>query len=82
MVRFAVECKRILGDVTAELVDTLGEDTATLRMRIGLHSGAVTAGVLRGEKARFQLFVSSPSENLGVLIDLNDACIQITFGSL
>ena len=25
-------------------------------MRIGLHSGAVTAGVLRGQNARFQLF--------------------------
>jgi 3'5'-cyclic nucleotide phosphodiesterase/Adenylate and Guanylate cyclase catalytic domain len=27
-----------------------------LRIRIGLHSGPVTAGILRGEKARFQLF--------------------------
>ena len=25
-------------------------------MRIGLHSGPVTAGVLRGQKSRFQLF--------------------------
>jgi Adenylate and Guanylate cyclase catalytic domain len=25
-------------------------------MRVGIHSGAVTAGVLRGEKSRFQLF--------------------------
>jgi class 3 adenylate cyclase len=25
-------------------------------MRFGLHSGPVTAGVLRGDKARFQLF--------------------------
>ena len=25
-------------------------------MRFGLHSGSVTAGVLRGEKSRFQLF--------------------------
>lgn len=25
-------------------------------MRIGLHSGPVTAGVLRGERSRFQLF--------------------------
>ena len=27
-----------------------------LCLRVGLHSGAVTAGVLRGEKSRFQLF--------------------------
>jgi class 3 adenylate cyclase len=25
-------------------------------MRIGIHSGPVTAGVLQGERARFQLF--------------------------
>ena len=30
--------------------------TGDLRMRFGLHSGPVTAGVLRGEKSRFQLF--------------------------
>ena len=28
----------------------------TLHVRIGLHSGPCTAGVLRGDKARFQLF--------------------------
>lgn len=27
-----------------------------LALRIGMHSGPVTAGVLRGERARFQLF--------------------------
>ena len=27
-----------------------------LEMRVGLHSGPVTAGVLQGEKSRFQLF--------------------------
>lgn len=31
-------------------------DTSELEMRFGLHSGPVTAGVLRGEKSRFQLF--------------------------
>lgn len=34
----------------------LGPDTGDLGLRIGLHSGAVTAGVLRGERSRFQLF--------------------------
>ena len=33
--------------------------TADLGMRVGLNSGPVTAGVLRGEKARFQLFGDS-----------------------
>jgi len=27
-----------------------------LRLRSGLHSGPITAGILRGEKSRFQLF--------------------------
>ena len=38
------------------LVERLGDDTKGLSLRIGLHSGPVTAGVLRGDKARFQLF--------------------------
>jgi class 3 adenylate cyclase len=43
-------------NVVLSLVDTLGDDTANLAMRIGLHSGPVTGGVLRGQKSRFQLF--------------------------
>ena len=43
-------------ETTKGLMDTLGEDTADLKLRIGLHSGPVTAGILRGEKSRFQLF--------------------------
>lgn len=35
---------------------TLGPDTGDLAMRMGIHSGPVTAGVLRGERSRFQLF--------------------------
>jgi uncharacterized protein (DUF2267 family) len=34
----------------------LGPDTGDLRLRIGIHTGPVTAGVLRGENARYQLF--------------------------
>merc|ERR1712157_557834 len=45
--------------VTAEVSDSLGEDTMELEMRVGLHSGPVTAGVLRGDKGRFQLFGDS-----------------------
>lgn len=32
------------------------QGTADLTLRLGLNSGPTTAGVLRGEKARFQLF--------------------------
>ncbi|CAB9508785.1 Guanylate cyclase [Seminavis robusta] len=56
MCRFARDCMNRMSEVTAELSGTLGEDTATLGFRVGLHSGPVTAGVLRGQKARFQLF--------------------------
>jgi hypothetical protein len=56
MVRFA---RRVLDEfivLTRDMQATLGPDTASLGLRIGLHSGPVTAGVLRGEKSRFQLF--------------------------
>ena len=56
MARFANECMIKMSEVTNRLVNSLGADTADLRMRIGLHSGPVTAGVLRGERSRFQLF--------------------------
>ena len=42
--------------LTKELEVKLGPDTGDLSMRFGLHSGPVTAGVLRGERSRFQLF--------------------------
>lgn len=56
MVKFARECMMKMREVINGLVDTLGEDTTALEMRVGLHSGATTAGVLRGDKGRFQLF--------------------------
>merc|ERR1712241_687796 len=42
--------------LTKSLEVTLGPDTSDLAMRLGLHSGQVTVGVLRGQKSRFQLF--------------------------
>ncbi|CAB9513943.1 Receptor-type guanylate cyclase gcy [Seminavis robusta] len=55
--RFAQECQAILKRVTMQLVETLGEDTANLQARIGIHSGPVTGGVLRANRGqRFQLF--------------------------
>ena len=54
--RFAIECSLILDALVRELEVEFGPDTADLNMRFGLHSGPVTAGVLRGERSRFQLF--------------------------
>ena len=35
---------------------TLALDTGDLELRVGLHSGPVTGGFLKGKGARFQLF--------------------------
>ena len=45
--------------LTKKLEKTLGPDTMELDLRVGIHSGPVTAGVLRGERSRFQLFGDS-----------------------
>lgn len=45
-----------MNEIVRQLEISLGPDTGDLCMRIGIHSGPVTAGVLRGDKARFQLF--------------------------
>lgn len=41
--------------VKRKLGKKLGPDAADLDMRFGLHSGPVTAGVIRGKNPRFQL---------------------------
>ena len=56
MVKFARDCRLAMSQQINELADTLGDDTRQLEMRVGLHSGPTTAGVLRGERSRFQLF--------------------------
>eukprot|EP00980_Cylindrotheca_fusiformis_P012654 scaffold3091_cov117-Cylindrotheca_fusiformis.AAC.6 len=54
--RFARECQKKMKDVILMLELTLGPDTSDLELRTGMHSGQVTAGVLRGQRSRFQLF--------------------------
>eukprot|EP00523_Entomoneis_sp_CCMP467_P001058 CAMPEP_0168743416 /NCGR_PEP_ID=MMETSP0724-20121128/13565_1 /TAXON_ID=265536 /ORGANISM="Amphiprora sp., Strain CCMP467" /LENGTH=1154 /DNA_ID=CAMNT_0008791045 /DNA_START=91 /DNA_END=3556 /DNA_ORIENTATION=+ len=56
MARFARDCLVQFTATVKAMVVELGPDTEELGVRIGLHSGPVTAGVLRGERARFQLF--------------------------
>lgn len=56
MARFAVDCLHRMHELTAKLEVILGPDTTDLDCRVGMHSGPVTAGVLRGERSRFQLF--------------------------
>ena len=71
MTRFARDCiQAITESVMPGLVDKLGLDTSDLTMRIGLHSGPVTAGVLRGEKSRFQVF--GDTVNTGMNLPMYD----------
>eukprot|EP00934_Nitzschia_sp_Nitz4_P003177 Nitzschia sp. Nitz4//scaffold52_size167869//51633//56242//NITZ4_002269-RA/size167869-snap-gene-0.210-mRNA-1//1//CDS//3329554014//3167//frame0 len=56
MTKFARACMHKVSELTKKLEVVLGPGTGDLRMRFGLNSGPVTAGVLRGEKSRFQLF--------------------------
>ena len=56
MARFARDCIAALSRVVKDLEVSLGPDTGDLAVRVGLHSGPVIAGVLRGDRARFQLF--------------------------
>ncbi|CAB9515748.1 Receptor-type guanylate cyclase gcy [Seminavis robusta] len=54
--RFADDCMKKVHELVVSLSDRLGADTGSIQIRTGLHSGSVTAGVLRGQKSRFQLF--------------------------
>jgi len=56
MSKFARDCRGQFNELCSSLESTLGPETGDLHLRIGLHSGPVTAGVLRGQKSRFQLF--------------------------
>ena len=81
MAKFANDCMVKLQQlIQEELVNTLGSDTANLAMRFGLHSGPVTAGVLRGEKSRFQIFgdtVNTVRLFVCLLCFAHSACILI-----
>ena len=55
MTRFAFDARDKVREVCARL-ESEGLDTAKLDMRFGIHSGATTAGILRGTKSRFELF--------------------------
>lgn len=56
MAKFSRDCMAKMNDIVVKMSASLGNDTCELRFRVGLHSGSVTAGILRGQRARYQLF--------------------------
>lgn len=48
MARFARECLHKMNELLPILEVSLGPETSNLSFRVGIHSGPVTAGVLRG----------------------------------
>ena len=50
MCRFARDCLIAMQEKLRSLETKLGPETTELGIRIGLHSGPVTAGVLRGDR--------------------------------
>ena len=54
LTQFAERCRQRANDLFVRLSPKL--DTDGLGIRIGIHSGPVTAGVLRGDKTRFDFF--------------------------
>lgn len=58
LVRFAKDILQSMQVLTKELEVQLGPDTGDLMLRTGIHSGAVTAGILRGQSTETARSVS------------------------
>ncbi len=78
MVRFADQCRTSFAEITRELEFSLGPETGDLRMRLGLNSGPTTAGVLRGQKSRFQLFGDTVNTAARMESTGQANCIQVS----
>lgn len=52
MTKFAMDVRTKVQVLTRQLKDRLGDGTDLLSIQIGIHSGEVVAGILRGQRAR------------------------------
>ncbi|CAB9505272.1 Receptor-type guanylate cyclase gcy [Seminavis robusta] len=75
MARFSTDCMHRLRTLVKALEKTLGPDTGDLGARFGLHSGQCVAGVLRGDKGRFQLF--GDTVNMAARMESTGVCNKI-----
>ena len=78
MARYARDILSKMSKVCRELELTLGPGTADLNLRIGIHSGPVTGGVLRGERSRFQLFGDTMNTAARIESTGKIGCIQLS----
>jgi class 3 adenylate cyclase len=75
---FARRCMVLMHETTKKLEKTLGPDTSELSIRIGVHSGPVTAGVLRGDRSRFQLFGDTMNTAARIETTGRAGCIHVS----
>jgi hypothetical protein len=78
MVRFANDIMIKMNVLVKELEVSLGPDTGELTLRIGIHSGPITAGVLRGQRSRFQLFGDTMNTTARIESSSQSGKIQIS----
>jgi class 3 adenylate cyclase len=78
MARFARDIMAKMEKLTKVLELTLGPGTGELKLRIGIHSGPVTGGVLRGERSRFQLFGDTMNTTARIESTGERGCIHLS----
>jgi class 3 adenylate cyclase len=76
MVLFASDIMIKMKILVKELEVSLGP--GDLALRIGIHSGPITAGVLRGQRSRFQLFGDTMNTTARIEIFSQSRKIQIS----
>ena len=78
MAKFGRDCMLKMNEILRRVSDRLGPDTCNLQFRVGLHSGSVTGGILRGQKARFQLFGDAVNTGWFTIDSLRDIHLCLT----